>query len=242
MNLYGDWANADVLARGLIARGLGAAVEKKSVGDDVCFDAYDFIYIGSGTERSQRACMRDMMRLRDELVGCIEAGMQVLATGNAHELFGVAVTDARGERFDALGLLPFETVQRDSRVTGDSVFKASFLHERLIGFINRAGGGQEGDIERPFIAEFGPAKDGSGAEGIRYKNLLGTYMTGPILVRNPPLLKYIIDILVSAATNADLRDAEDSVPYVAGGDAFFRYQEEAYKLALKELLARREER
>jgi CobQ-like glutamine amidotransferase family enzyme len=30
-------------------------------------------------------------------------------------------------------------------------------------------------------------------EGIQYKNLLGTYLTGPILIRNPPLLKYFTD-------------------------------------------------
>jgi len=211
MNLYGDWANAAVLARKLNALGCTAVVDKKSVGDEIDFDAYDVIYIGSGTERSQRECMRNMAQYKGELIRRIEAGAHVLATGNAHELFGRSVMTASGERYEALGLLDFETKQSDSRVTGDCVFKASFLPDKLIGFINRAGHGQEGEIDRPFFLEMGPemgsANDSSGAEGIRFNNLIGTYMTGPVLVRNPPLLDYITDKLVlDAAPGAPAND------------------------------------
>jgi len=225
MNLYGDWANADVLVREFAARGRAAEVDKKSVGDDVNFITYDFIYIGSGTERSQRACMHDMMRHKGAFIMYIEEGKHVLATGNSHELFGHAVSGVSGGKYEALGLLDFETIQQDSRVTGDCVSKVSFLQDRLIGFINRAGHGQEGKIERPFTNELGPgANDKSCTEGIRYKNLLGTYLTGPILVRNPPLLKYIADSLTGPAERAD--------------DPFFVFQEEAYRMALTELTAR----
>ena len=242
MNLYGDWANVAALVRALNTRGAGSAVGYKSVGDEVNFDEYDFVYIGSGTERSQRACMRDMERHRQALTGRINAGMHVLATGNSHELFGFAVTEPGGEKYDALGLLDFETVQLDSRVTGDCVCKvperlklAESVPDRLIGFINRAGGGQSGSVERPFVTELGPgacektvANDApEGKEGITYKNLLGTYMTGPVLVRNPPLLKYFTDMLC----------AEPCGDY-DGDDPFFGYQEKAYWMALTELSAR----
>ena len=227
MNLYGDWANADVLARKLKARGIKAEVERKSVGDDIDFGKYAFVYIGSGTERSQQACISDIARARhgDALVRHIEAGMHVLATGNAHEIFGRAVTTADGKRIDTLGLMEFETVQLNARVTGDSVLKPDFLKDRLIGFINRAGGYQKGAADRPFIAELGPdAGDKPRAEGIRYKNMLGTYLTGPILVRNPPLLDYFADLLYP--NPGDIAEA---------ADPFFTYQAKAYSTALTEL-------
>ena len=246
MNLYGDWANPAILARELEARGYAAKIDCVSVGDRMDFGAYDFIYIGSGTERSLNACLRDLKRCSDALLGCIEDGARVLATGNSHELFGRAVTEADGKRFETLGLLDFETRRQDTRVTGDCVVKADFLQDKLVGFINRAGGGQEGGVERPFLAELGPdagktpdavetpgagkkpgAGETPGAEGIKYKNLLGTYMTGPVLVRNPPLLKYIAD---------QLRPGSERVQ--AGGDPLFGYQEAAYRMALSELSAR----
>ena len=237
MNLYGDWANVAVLERELALRGFEVVIEKKSVGDGIDFDGYHAIIIGSGTERSQQACMQDLAQYKYSLIGCINAGTPVLATGSSHELFGWAVTDSVGNRHEMLGLLDFETVQLNTRVTGDCVFKASFLPDKLIGFINRAGGSQKGSVERPFSIE---PREGASyaahAEGIHFKNLLGTYMTGPLLFRNPPFLKYFADIVVEKSA------AEPVKTNTIGGDEegfaddrFFVYQQKAYEAALSAL-------
>ena len=236
MNLYGDWANADILARTLKACGHSATIESKSVGDDVSFEGYDIMYIGSGTERSQRACMQDLERHKEKLTEQVEAGLFVLATGNSHELFGLAVMTKDKERYNALGILDFETEQESTRVTGDCIYSASFLSQRLIGFINRAGSVQHGSnsVERPFTAEFEPSAglcDNSHFEGIRYKNLLGTYLTGPILVRNPYLLAYFTDTLTASDSGISRSAMMES--------ALFKRQEAAYQTALNELLLRK---
>jgi len=226
LNLYGDWANVAALERELAARGCEVFADKKSVGDDIDFNAYDFICIGSGTERSLLACMRDLMRHKDALIRQIDAGIPVLATGNSHELFGKTVIDSAANEHEMLGLLDFETVWRNTRVTGDCVCSADFLEEKLIGFVNRAGGSQQGEIDRPFYLKPGKGANYSEcAEGIRYKNLLGTYMTGPILVRNPPLLRYFADLLIGTPEKQNhLSD-----------DMFLLYQEQAYSNALNKM-------
>jgi len=224
MNLYGDWANIAVLERELFFRGCDVRVDKKSIGDDIGFGLYDFIYIGSGTERSQAACIKDLLRYKETFIGQIEADTPVLATGNSHELFGKVVTDCDGTKHEMLGLLDFETEQIALRITGDCTFESLVLplQDKFIGFINRAGGYQSGKVMRPFSV-----KPGKGAgfealnEGIIYKNLLGTYITGPILVRNPPLLMYFADLIHK-------HEKEEN-------DLFFTYQEMAYKTALNEL-------
>jgi len=223
MNLYGDWANLAALSHEVNMRGFRAEVLKVSIGDEVDFGDCDFVYIGSGTEKSQLACMRDLSRYKDVFVKRIEAGMSVLATGNSHELFGTAVIDSAGTRHEMIGLIDFKTMQLNSRITGDCVCTASFLSDKLVGFINRAGGNQKGDIKRPFYIEPGEgAGYKTGDEGIKYKNLLGTYMTGPVLMRNPPLLTYLTDVL----TGGMKRQKEDK---------FFEFQESAYKSALENL-------
>ena len=243
MNLYGDWGNVAVLEHELNRRGCDVLADKKSVGDDIDFSVYDFIYIGSGTERSLVACMRDLERYKDVFLERIEAGVPVLATGNSHELFGRGVTDCDGVRHEMLGLLDFETEQQFKRVTGDCicVVKPPFSQDKLVGFINRAGGGQIGDVSRPFSV-----KPGIGAgfqaheEGIVYKNLLGTYLTGPLLVRNPPMMRYFADMLtgeVVAGSGAVINGAEPPPGSAEPppGDAFCMYQEKAYLAALDEL-------
>jgi len=279
MNLYGDWANVDILARELISRGYAAVVEKKSAGDEIDLSEYDFIYIGSGTERSARACMKYLTPHKTALTGRIEAGMFVLATGSSHELFGKAVTGSDGNRYETIGLLDFETVQGNTRVSGDCVCSASFLPEKLIGFVNRAGIGQQGNIPRPFLLEMGPGASDetdsktsgktsgkasgqsnnttngkSNSEGIHYKNLLGTYLTGPILVRNPPLLRYLADTLIGASVESDARqliqpgisasytDNELRIPGHQNDNVLFTHLEAAYQMALTELSARIEKK
>ena len=241
MNLYGDWANIKTLELELTARGYEVVVDKKSVGDEFNVNAYDFVYIGSGTERSLIACLSDIMRYKDSFISCIENGTHILATGNSHELFGRAITDTKGERHRALDLLNFETIQGDRRITGDCVCKASFLQDKLIGFINRASQGQTGDIPRPFELELGTgADDKSKKEGIQYNNLLGTYMTGPILVRNPPLMKYFADKLANGITDRGAQTDGDTARMDGNTkpNSFFAFQETAYQKALIELLAR----
>ena len=231
MNLYGDRANAVVLERELVSRGCEVKLDKRSVGDDIDFTDHDFIYIGSGTERSLLACIRDIKKYKEAFLGKIEVGVPVLATGNSHELFGQLVTDRENNCHKMLGLLGFETIQSSTRITGDCVCKASFIEDKLIGFINRAGGSQQGDIERPFYIEPGEgASYKASAEGIRYKNLLGTYMTGPVLVRNPPFLVYIADLIIEQAgipVCMEKSSRED--------DMFFVYQEKAYATALDDM-------
>jgi len=125
-------------------------------------------------------------------------------------------------------------VQLNSRTTGDCICKARFLEDKLIGFINRAGGSQKGNIERPFYVE--PREGASytaGAEGIRYNNLLGTYMTGPVLVRNPPLLKYFADMLTGVQESRE--SGSESIEGGEFEDLFFKYQEQAYVAALSGL-------
>ena len=305
MNLYGDWANAAVLSRACKAGGYEAVVKTYNLDDGKAdLDAYDAIFIGSGTEHSQRACMKDLIRYKSALSEYIESGRVVLATGNSHELFGIAVTDANNERYEALGFFDFETVQLNTRVTGDCVVTVSFIGDRLIGFINRAGGGQSGGITADFgetrvmqtavkqlgdklTGETQPGESqsddkktavaerpfrlapGQGAgfepctEGIRYRSFLGTYLTGPILVRNPPLLRYFADIICGGSAGVEgvaLRTAGETSDTVADTDSiavdksstasgmygaavqddddlFFRYQEAGYQKALEAMTA-----
>jgi len=237
MNLYGDWANAVVLEHEFTSRGFDIALVKKSVDDDIIFNEYDIVVIGSGTERSQIACMKDLIKYKEAFFKCINIGTPVLATGNSHELFGVAVTDLNGVRHEMLGLLDFETTQHHTRVTGDCICNATFLNDKLIGFVNRAGGGQTGNLDRPFYIEPGKGANYNACfEGIKYKNLLGTYMTGPVLVRNPPLLYYFTNVILKEhkkkSKNEYLNHEKSNS---SSNDPFFIYQKKAYETALRTL-------
>ena len=111
------------------------------------------------------------------------------------------------------------------------------MPERLIGFINRAGGAQTGSVERPFKIQPGEgANFTEHSEGIKYKNLLGTYLTGPILVRNPPLLIGTGDGNMSLKQSWSTDKNEKANDIVSRdnqkNDSVMSYLEKAYEIAL----------
>ena len=192
MNLYGDYANVAAMKRILEKSGEPVTVDRLSLGDNADLLNYDFIFIGSGTEKNQRVALEDFRRYTDALNACIDSGKVLLLTGNAFEMLGKAVTDAHGSRFDGLNLFGFTvTEQNKTRNTADAIFEADFLDRPLVGFINKCS--EITGIEEPLFRVkmgLGNRKDDSG-EGVCQNNLFCTHLTGPVLVKNPALLVYL---------------------------------------------------
>ncbi|MBR2578303.1 MAG: hypothetical protein IKE38_05150 [Erysipelotrichaceae bacterium] len=110
MNLYGEYGNVVVLKKHLEDQGFEAEMDKKSLGDKIDFENYDFIYCGSGTESNEMTALEDLLKRKDSFVKAVEKGTVVLFTGQAMELLGKTVDGKEG-----LGLLPLETEFTDQR-------------------------------------------------------------------------------------------------------------------------------
>lgn len=196
MNLYGEYANTLALRDKLRAMGKDCEIEKKTFGDEVTFSDYDFIYIGSGTERNMKLILEDMRPKADELKKYVDSGKPVLMTGNSFEILGKSITDAAGKRYEGLGFFGFEvTEQNKRRDTADAVFTADFVEGDLVGFVNKCSE-IRGVSEPLFTVKEGLANaEGETGEGARMKNLFGTHLIGPALMRNAQLCKYLADLI-----------------------------------------------
>ncbi len=195
MNLYGDYANISAVCRMLELNNIEFTLDKKSLGDEVEFSEYDLVYIGSGSEENQKLALAHLKEYRNELKEYIEKDKFILLTGNSFEMLGEKITSFLGE-FEGLGLFPFTvTEQNKTRTTDDSVVNFPEADMTLVGFINKCSE-IEGITSPLFNVEMGLA-DGFGqkTEGIRYKNLFGTHLTGPLFVKNPIFLKYFAEKL-----------------------------------------------
>ena len=192
MNLYGDYANVAALRRILENSGETVTADKVSLGGWTELSDYDFIFIGSGTEENQKLVMQDFARYRDALREYIQAGKTALFTGNAFEMLGKSIADSSGKQHTGLGLYDFTvTEQNKTRKTGDVIYEAEFLDKPLVGFVNKCSEIRE-IAHSLFTVKMGLADyEGSQTEGIRDRNLFGTHLTGPALIKNPHLLAYI---------------------------------------------------
>lgn len=188
MNYYGEQGNVVALKTAIEYAGFKVNVKTLSVDDEIDFEKYDIFYMGMGTKRNQEIVRKDILKYKDKIENVIDKKMFIM-TGNSYELFGKKIDDKK-----CLGVFNFESKTTD-RIVGEQVFKSDIIKETIIGFQNRF---SSNNIKDDYLFEVikGTGNDSeSKVEGIHKNNFFGTYLLGPILIRNPyfkdALLKYI---------------------------------------------------
>lgn len=228
MSLYGEWANVALLRRHLEGAGVKVTVSTVPLDDAPDVSAADFIYMGAGTERTQKAVLMAMKDHADGLRAALDRGAVVLFTGNAMEALGKSVTDARGQEWPGLGLADFVTVETDKREPEDVIAHAALWQSPAVGFMNKCSvtHGVITPLFERLSLGFGNEAEG-GPEGYVAGNLFATHITGPVLVKNPDFLDVILTRLFGAK-GWELPEALPVLPH----------EREAYEVTLKELSAR----
>lgn len=216
LSLYGEYGNVAMLEHILKTRGYAVTVTQCEDGN-ADYSAYDFVYIGSGTEDNLMVALERLLPYKEAVCQSIEAGKVWLATGNAMALFGKSVMEQ-----PAIGAFDYCTaIDSAKRYLGD-VLTAS--EPATLGFINTSC--SYTGIETPLLElllnkNLGNDKV-SPAEGIREKNFFGTQLIGPFLVKNPHYMETVCTLLTGEEVTVD-KDTNMA---------------KAYAVALKELKAR----
>ena len=231
MSLYGEYANLAVLRRHLEALGVSVTVETALFEEAPDFEGADFIYMGAGTERTQKAALTALLPHKEALRAAVDRGGILLFTGNAMELLGASVTDAAGKVWPCLGFGEFTTVESGYRYPADVVADAALWDGSVVGFMNkcsatrgvaaplfRVKAGMPGNTGDPDQA------DGDDGEGYVDGTVLATHLTGPILVKNPDFVDFLIRRIFSLK-GWELPEALPVLPY----------EREAYEVTLREL-------
>lgn len=187
MNLYGEYANVTILEKHLKDQGFEVTVDRLSINDELDFSKYEFIYVGSGTEKNQLIVLEHLRKYKNSFSDFINNYGFVLMTGNSYELLGKSINDV-----ESLNILDFSTKLIDKRRVSDVIYNTAFTSSPLIGFINNMS--IVYDNKEPFSkVEFGLGENENDThDGIKYKNTYGTHLIGPLLVKNPEFLKYLI--------------------------------------------------
>lgn len=213
MNLYGSAANVWALRRALETLGCKVTVETVALGQSCSLADADFIYMGAGTERAQKAALADFRRFADELKAAEADGVSMLFAGSAMELLGKSVTAADGTVYEGLGLADFTTVQQSRRIAEDVYGRTALFEEAVVGFINKSG--IVSGVETPLLTEvslgFGN-ETAKGPEGFCRGSVMASQLTGPLLVKNPKLLERVVRAMC-ARRGVTLPDAFPHDPY-----------------------------
>ncbi len=191
LNLYGESGNIKIIQNILKENKIKYEIIYKSLDDKLDFEIYDFVYIGSGTEENQLIALEHLMTYKDDIKNYVENDKFILATGNSVDFFGKYIYQDE-KRYEALGLFSYE-VKKDKRRMEEVYIDSNITKNKIIGFINNNSNLK--NCENHLFNN----------EGVTYKNFYGTYILGPILVRNPEFVKYILDKLTKKNLKYDLQ-------------------------------------
>ncbi|MDO4419052.1 MAG: glutamine amidotransferase [Ruminococcus sp.] len=198
MNLYGEYGNVRLLTKALEEKGCEVILDKKTITDnEIDFTDYDFIYCGAGTESKRTFALNHLKKFKDSLKSAFDSGKVMLFTGNSWEMLGKSIETADGEVLEGLNLFDFTVKEQNTRrLTGDIKAKAEFLQTELIGFINKCSSVK--GVDSPlFTLTMKPESFSFETEGIHEKNLFGTQIVGPVLVKNPTFCEYIAALIIN---------------------------------------------
>lgn len=228
MSLYGEYANLAILRRHAEQLGVSVTIQTVSCEDSIEVSTADMIYMGAGTERSQKYALSLLRPHADALHRAAAQGTVLLFTGNAMETLGASITDAAGTRHEGLALASFTTTETEQRDPCDVIATPALWSAPVVGFMNKCSVTQ--GVSTPLFPSlmlgFGNESPG-GAEGFVSGNLFATHLTGPVLVKNPAFTDHILTTLF-ACRGWPCPPTLPKLPH----------EQDAYAVTLRELTAR----
>lgn len=193
LNLYGDSGNILVLRKRLEWRGITPDVYEVHMGDTPSFAGVDIVFIGGGSDREQKIVCDSLLRQKTELKAFVEDGGVLGAVCGGYQLLGESYLMG-DERVPGLELVDLYTDRGTPRIIGNIAIESSVSPQPIVGYENHGGRTLLGAGVTPLgKVLYGKGNDGStGFEGCLYKNVLGTYIHGPLLPKNPGVADWLL--------------------------------------------------
>ena len=200
LELNGDTMNVTAFTNRLDEMGYGYEISTAGVGEEADFSAFDIVFVCHGKPHNVSAVSADFVRRREAFIAAVESGTPMLFTGSANMLLGKSFSMQDGKTYEGIGLFDFTCTEFDGMYVSDAVLAPSFAPEqRMFGTYYRCEDVTFGK-DRPNLFRVSKNLGGEGAvgaeEGFRKGNLFATWVLGPVLARNPLMLKELLRLVL----------------------------------------------
>ena len=212
LNLYGDRGNVQCLLKRCEWRGIEAEVIAFEHDDVVDFSKLDIVLLGGGSDREQMIVCEKLKTIQPAFKEYVENNGVVIAICGGYQLLGKYYKTEK-ETLEGLELLDIYTEHGEDRLISNIILESDLCDMPIVGFENH-GGRTCINAHKPLgKVVYGKGNDGqSGYEGVVYKNVIGTYLHGPLLPKNPQLADWLIARALEKkyGENVELKPLDDS--------------------------------
>lgn len=207
MNIYGDNGNVLVLKKRLQWMGYKVEVYGVGIGDKIPTKT-SIIIGGGGQDAGQNDIAKDLLIAKKQtLKDMADNGVSMLMICGLYQLFGHYFKTSNNIEIPGIGILDAYTVAGPTRIIGNVVVDSK-RYGKVIGYENHSG--------RTYLskgtANIGLVPVGQGnngednSEGCLYKNVIGSYLHGPILSKNNKLTNHIIETATGFTSDSDTNE------------------------------------
>jgi lipid II isoglutaminyl synthase (glutamine-hydrolysing) len=192
LSTYGDRGNLLVLQRRAKLRGIDA--EAVTVNADEPVPRGGDIYLMGGGEDLPQILAARRLYADGGLAAAVAGGAVLLAVCAGYQVVGSEFGGTDGELVPGLGILDVASGRGERRGVGEIVADVDpeLGVPRLTGFENHQGVTRLGPGVRPLARVATGVGNGDGTEGAYAGKVVGTYLHGPVLVRNPGLADLLL--------------------------------------------------
>ena len=217
MSVAADRGNLFSIQKRCKWRGIATEVEQIFVKQTPDFTQYDILLLHGAADREMEIASRDIQLKAASLREAVEANTVFLSVCAGFQLLGHYYKPFQGPELKGVGLLDLYTDGGSTRFMTHMALECDFPEtgkQILVGYENHSGRTYLGAKAQPLgkvLAGWGNnGKDGN--EGAQYKNILGTYLHGPLLPKNP----WFTDLIIQRALErrygkVELEPLEDSI-------------------------------
>ena len=163
--------------------------------------------------------------MKEDLRSYIENDGALLAICGGYQILGHRWLMG-DEEVEGLSIIDTETLRAGTgfdRLIDNIVLSSSLAKLPVVGYENHAGRTKLGVGVEPFgkvVSQVGHGNDDtSGADGVLYRNCIGTYLHGPLLGKNPEIADHLIAVALQRKLGLDapmeLASLDDSVEKAA---------------------------
>ncbi len=178
-------------------RGIDVTVDGCDIGEKRDLTKYDLFFIGGGQDFEQEVLLSDLASGKaDAIRSAVEDGKTFLTICGGYQMMGHYYETFDGTKCEFLGAVDLYTVGSKTRMIDNYAYEVDNAGEKImvVGFENHSGktylGAGVSPLGKVLAGNGNNGEDGT--EGVRYKNVFGTYSHGPLLPKNPKLCDLIL--------------------------------------------------
>ncbi|PIS09650.1 glutamine amidotransferase [Candidatus Beckwithbacteria bacterium CG10_big_fil_rev_8_21_14_0_10_34_10] len=234
LNIYGDRGNIICLKKRCLLRNIKVEVISVSPGDSIKEKEFDLFFGGGGQDRQQEIVANDLQKKGGILKAEAKRGVPMLTICGTYQLFGHYFKTHDGKKIPGISLFDLKTIASFKRKIGNiriNINKKAInidqnISKKLVGFENHSGNtyitniSQQKEKNKTFT--LGKVEKGFGnngedkTEGAVFKNVIGCYLHGPVLPKNPHLADFLIKkaLEIKYGNKIKLKELDDNLEWL----------------------------